>query len=582
MGPGGATMISGPGERTRIYYPGGVTSEHGEPLSPQPGDEKLGIDFVVPASVPAGPRVTAPPQNSTVVSGRIVAADGRPISGAQVLLVPTDAPRAQPRAVVSDVDGAYQFVLPSDGGGTFWIVASRAGYLRAFYGSVAPREAVTAATGAIVANLDITLQRPAAITGRVFDENGDPVEGASVRALTVRTVGGRRRLAPGPAAPRQTDDLGSYRVSGLPAGEYVLVAVVGQITGTDVSIDLPGYAATYYPGTRNPGEGQFVAVRAAQETTGVDFSLVRTTTARIAGHAVDAEGEPVTGGIALNPSRRSGVVAPVAAGARIGRDGSFEFTNVPAGEYALQFSRHRNGSWNEGETASMLVTVTDADVTDLDVRLSPGSTIAGHIVVEGGGAVPPGDIELSPVVLDPDRSVTFSGPPSRALIRDDLHFELAGLQGPRRLRVMRTPAGFALKAILVNGSDVTDAVLELGRPNQSLNDVEVILTNHITEVAGTVADSRGRPAADTVVVTFAIDASLRYPGSRFISATTSDRDARFRIEGLPPGDYYVASFDRRRFPDGIENLDVLDSLVAGATRVMLSEGQRATLTVRAR
>jgi hypothetical protein len=196
--------------------------------------------------------------------------------------------------------------------------------------------------------------------------------------------------------------------------------------------------------------------------------------------------------------------------------------------------------------------------------------------------VPPGDIELSPVVLDPDRSVTFSGPPSRALIREDLLFEVAGLQGPRRLRVMRTPAGFALKAILVNGSDVTDAVLELGRPNQSLHDVEVVLTNRITEIAGTVADSRGRPAANAAVVAFAIDASLRYQGSRFISARTCDRDARFRIEGLPPGDYYVASFDRRQFPDGIEDPDVLDSLVAGATRVMLSEGQRATLALRAR
>jgi hypothetical protein len=78
--------------------------------------------------------VTASPQDSTVASGRIVAADGRPISGAQVLLVPTDAPQAQARAAVSDGDGAYQFVLPNDRGGTFRIVASRSGYVRAFYG----------------------------------------------------------------------------------------------------------------------------------------------------------------------------------------------------------------------------------------------------------------------------------------------------------------------------------------------------------------------------------------------------------------------------------------------------------------
>jgi hypothetical protein len=584
MLPGGGVMSGGNDVGQRIYYPGGVHAERGEPLLLQAGDEKLGVDLVTPANVPVGRSVAPAPREATVVSGRIVSVQGRPLSGAQVVLKPGGATEASQRATVSDADGAYQFVLPHGASGTFRVGATRVGYLPAWYGqrdqSDVPEE-ITVRAGEVKANLTVALALTAVIAGRIFDENGEPVEGAWVRTSIIRFVDGQRRLVAVPSATRPTDDLGRFRLSRLPVGEYIVSAVVGQIVGTDVAIDLPGYAVTYFPGTPNPAEAQLVSIGRSQELTGVDFSLVRTPTARIAGRAFDAAGEPVGGGIMLTPSRRSGVVAPVALGARIERDGRFEFRNVPPGDYVLQVSRHRRGSWSEGDTASQFVMVTGADVTGLELRASSGSTVTGHIVVEGDVSVKPNQLEFSALPLDPDQTVMNAGPPAHALIGDDLHFELAGLQGPRRLRLLRVPAGVALKAILLKGSDVTDATLTFGRPDQSLVDVEVVITTDVTEIAGSVADARGRPFNTAMVIAFALDPWLRYSRSRFVGVAAADHDARYRLEGLPPGEYYVAAADRHRSND-VEDPDFLESLTAHGTRVILGEGQHVSLTLRAR
>jgi protocatechuate 3,4-dioxygenase beta subunit len=592
--PDGGMMSGGGDLGQRIYYPDAARAEQAQPIALQPGDEKTGIDFVTPAAVPVARPVAPPPRDATVISGRVVSAQGRALPGAALTLEPGGSPDAPPRQTVSDADGTYQFVLPHDASGTFGVLALRDGYLAAWYGQREERdmpEEITVRAGGVRANLDVVLPRPAVISGRIFDENGDPVEGALLRAWVVRSVGGRQRLIDFAVAAHLTDDGGRFRISRLWAGEYILSASVGQATWPmtwhdQTALDLPGYAVTYFPGTPNPADAQPVAVGASGETGGVDFSIVRTRTARVAGQAFDAAGEPVGRGITLSPSHRSVGVAAVALAPQIERDGRFEFTNVPPGDYVLQVSRNSNGAWNEGDTASQFVTVAGADVTGLEVRASSGSTITGRIVVEGdapSGVKPiqPRQIELSPLPLDPDQTVVNVGPPARALIGDDLRFEIGGLQGPRRLRLLRAPAGFALKAILSNGSDVSDAALPFGRPDQSLDGVEVVLTPHVTEIAGSVTDARAQPFNHAAIVAFAVDPSLRYSLSRFVGTAATDHEGRYRLEGLPPGEYYVAAADRRRNVD-VEDPDFLESLTADAARVTLGEGQHVSLALRAR
>jgi len=72
---------------------------------------------------------------------------------------------------------------------------------------------------------------------------------------------------------------------------------------------------------------------------------------------------------------------------------------------------------------------------------------------------------------------------------------------------------------------VTDATLPFGRRDQSLEDVEVVLTTRVSEISGSVADAHGQPFNTAMVVAFALDPWLRDSRSRFVGTAAADRDA---------------------------------------------------------
>ena len=518
------------------------------------------------------------------IRGRLVRADGRPLARAQIRLEPVDA-QGPPRRADTDDEGRYEFTnLPS---GRYTVTAVKTGYVTIEYGqrrSMDHGEPVVLGDGETREHVDITLPRTSAIVGRIVDEYGEPIEGATVRAFQIQFSGGRRRLVdvPGVVA-RSTNDVGRFRIFGLQPGRYIVGAVVGQIMMSRTSADLPGYGSTYFPGTTNPIEAQLVSVGLSQDVLNVEFALGRMPTAKVSGTAFTSTGEAVTGGLVLAPSQRSGAVVTTPVGARISSGGHFEFPNVMPGEYVVQAYKTRPIPSVEGEFATQLVTVTGTDVGNVELQMTVGSTITGRFIFEGG-APPPGwaSIELSPVPTDLDLSPVAAGPPARAEIRHDWAFDMAGIHGPRRLRLVQAPPGWSLKSITSSGIDITDTPLSFGTSDQSLRDIEVTLTRRASIVTGTVIDGRG-PVAGSDVVVYASDRALWYAQSRFLGRATTGSDGAFTIAGLPPGDYFAVAFDRGHATVAggeWQDPELLESVVSQATRLTLNEDQQVTLNLK--
>jgi hypothetical protein len=300
----------------------------------------------------------------------------------------------------------------------------------------------------------------------------------------------------------------------------------------------------------------------------------------VTGRLIDAAGRPTTGGSLTMMPGPGGGTASVPIDARTSPDGTFEFANVPAGPYVIQANRGRLNASTEGEFGAWPIAVGEHGVAGLVLQMSAGSVVAGRVTFDTSvrSTTPlPSSIELSSVAVDPDRA-----PPvvAVAAVGRDARFEMRGISGERRLQVRQAPAGWALKAIVLGGVDITDRPLSFGRAAQSI-DVEVILTDRVNAVVGAAFDDRGRAAVGATVVLFAVQDDRWYRGSRFMRKTVTSADGAFALTGLPLGSYYVAAVARTPAgEEGWQDPEFLHAILPRASMLALGDGQTQAVNLR--
>lgn len=506
-------------------------------------------------------------QGTASIRGLVTSADtNSPVRRAQVRATSPDSRSA--RLSTTDADGRFELRdLPA---GRWTISAAKGGFVTQQFGQRHPFEAVEPIDLAdgqrFTANF--TLSRGSAITGRVSDEFGDPITGARVQVLRSQMQQGRRRLMP-TANGSQTDDTGSFRVFGLAPGEYYVAASL-QAAPADSSANPVSYAPTYFPGTGNISDAQRITLTLGTEQSGINFVLQPVRAVRVSGTVVDSNGAPTQAMLNLTPAG-FGDDGGLQMGnpARVLRDGTFTILNVVPGEYVLTVNGRGNGNATP-EVASMPLTVGNEDLAGVSIATSKGGSIRGTVAAENNAKVQTTNIQVSVQPLRP----TPGGFLPRAQVSSAGTFELNGLIGAHVLRVDRLPDGWVVKSIRANGRDLTDSALEF-RGSEAAT-VQVVLTNRISEVSGTVK-ANGQPVTAASVVLFPEDAAQWVFPSRRVRMVRVDQTGIFRARALPPGERYLAIAVDYLEQGEFQDPAFLERMRGRATAFSLTDGENKNL-----
>ncbi len=426
------------------------------------------------------------------ISGVIVGENGQPIKGARVNL--SGGPLG--RTTTSDAMGAFTFEkLPE---GRYAVTASRSRFLAGSYGQKRPERSGTPlqlADGEQLKNLSITLFSAGVITGNVYNEDGEPVQGAQVRAYRYIMASGVRRLQNANTA--QSDDRGAYRIFGLTPGDYIVTATSNQSdngnsltaemaaaierasqTGVNLNItsvnsgsvtlsngqtiEAPApvtYAPTYYPGSPSLSSAVTIPVRGGEERSGIDVSMQKVQTATVSGQVTSSAGPlPQNIMVSLQPADETQQNASLPS-ARVGPDGRFSMRAVPPGQYivmaratttvraevplaaagigagnplAVQGVQTIQTTQSTTVTGRASVSVDGQPLSGVLINLDPGRVLTGRVSFEG--AVPP-DLTRARVQVTLQQQQAPNGQfmpnPSPADVAPDGTFKIVGISPGR-------------------------------------------------------------------------------------------------------------------------------------------------------
>jgi Carboxypeptidase regulatory-like domain len=485
------------------------------------------------------------PQAPSVVRGRVVAADTNlPFRDVTVSLQPlaSEPPSSGREAMGASmmqggtlVDAEGRFEFPDVRAGSYLLVATPLAtarrYLPGFFpdpSTDGPRS-FRVVSGQSPAEIVIPLPRGAAISGRVVDENGVPQSLVSVSARELLAAG-RTRAAAGFGAT--TDDNGSFRLFGLRAGEYIVVAQLppeptGMTVGPPRSAIQP---PTYYPSARSVSEAGKLRVRSGDDQGPIEIVLQRSRLLTIRGVVVDSNGSPVPRSLVRLQKPTSPIVND---SVNISRpttdDGAFEIRLVAPGEYALTASRY-GGPWREFAWTPITVTT---DMEGVTVRLQATVNVDGQVIFD----TPPSGSVASLRIRAVEGAGGVQSPAIQ--VKDDGSFSLEHLFGAVVLRAEGWK-GWQIKSVLYGGRDITDEPTELA-PGTELR---VIVSERLGTLAGVVRTERGDPDAAAVLM-FAEDPAFRHERSTMTKMVYAAANGRYVVDGLRPGRYIAVAVPRQ-------------------------------------
>jgi hypothetical protein len=238
---------------------------------------------------------------------------------------------------------------------------------------------------------------------------------------------------------------------------------------------------------------------------------------------------------------------------------SFEFPAVPPGDYVLVVGGFSADPANYVPKLTSLfcrvpVTVSDHNVEDLVVELTPGSNLSGIIKIEGGkfAVLPQLGLQGGPM-----RTVTAN---------EDGKFGWENLAPQKYWVTYAPPEGTYLKSVEFNHQPVSKMMIDLS--SGAGGTLEMVVSPHAATVSGVVHDAKGNPASKAQVV-------LWNDGASYWKRT--DARGAMKLTNLAPGEYRIAAWEEveNGYLDMAEFRERFES-----QKVTLAEGTQASVSLK--
>lgn len=316
-----------------------------------------------PAETPAG-----------TITGKVVDERGQPLSNAIVYARVASLSGIQKSlTTVTDREGAFKFSGIERA--PYFLSASLPAYTTALR-DPGVEQPTTYSPGD---SATLTLVKGGVITGTVTNLAGEPLVGIIVKAQMLRDTNGRR-ITNDSSQAKLTDDRGIYRIYGLAAGTWVVMAggthpYISNISAFDRD------APTYAPSSTRDTAAE-ITVRTGEEVAGVDIRY-RADPGRLVSGQVTTAAESGPFNVTLMSVEDPGASWSNNQYLQPGNRG-FVFNGVPDGDYVLI----AQSSYGNSDRALSVkrISVRGVDVTSVELVTKPLASIAGRVVLEDSKA----------------------------------------------------------------------------------------------------------------------------------------------------------------------------------------------------
>ncbi len=539
------------------------------------------------------PTVTEKPGR---VSGKVLnAITGEPVRKATVTMQPSGAQQqggppgfggGMRGGLSAATDNAGAFVFENVTPGKYRVSGEKTGFIRSSFGGRTGGigSEVNVSTGSDKADVVVRMTPQGIVSGRILDEDGEPMEAVSVSLLRPQYFQAQRRIQ-GQGA-NQTNDRGDFRITNVAPGKYYVLVQRMNMGGAPIQQGKEefGYPKLYFPGVEAMEQAQRVEVGAGQEFSGVQMTLRKVRVYRVKGRVAgfvatlpDAEGNRNRrggGGGMIVQLRADGSSGDTGfgsggpggmGGGQVRIDGTFELASITPGAYKLTVNSFDGG--RPKVVGSMKLSVGNNNVDGVVVTPSPVMSFQGKVIVEGDKTL----VNLKQVRIQVQADMTFNQPVE---VAEDGTFSLKDLS-PEKYRVSIGQLTSAyVKAIKVGGQDIRDSGLDLASGGGGA--MEVILSTRIAKVDGMVEKQKQDDAPGTVIVArVGPNGELTYTN---LTARVEDA-GKFSIANLPPGEYKIFAFEEIDAATASDP-EFLKKFEDRAGNVKIGEGESKSLSLK--